>query len=194
MSVCAGFSPSTWSTHLLFPVWFRKMNSTRGGAEWEREAEEKCVCLIGSLLASQPILRTWAGMWVGFVILYSVFGLLNPLFWPFLLVSVWKSCAYWGYKNLFLRICSNILVWWLDAFCVCVWCVCVVFVQGSICWQRPRGLQSAVGTEQCPKGVIKTRKHAGDKHTHTSSLVILILKGNCHFIQKGSYVCTSLCL
>lgn len=43
------------------------------------------------------------------------------------------------------------------------------------------GRHPAVETGQGPEGIIKARKHTGDKHTNTSSIAVLILKGNCKF-------------
>lgn len=119
-------SLSTQATCLFFPVFLRKVDSTCGGPEGGGRGWKENVCLFNSEPA--PILRSRAGMWVGFVCFHPVLALRIHCFGPMNL-SVKMLCIR-RLCSIFHNMQKHILIFWYMCelqmcICLCVCCVCV---------------------------------------------------------------------
>lgn len=102
-----------------FHLWW----TWRGERGWREN-----VCLFNSEPA--PILRSRAGMWVGFVCFHPVLALRIHCFGPMSLSVKMLCCEYDGYAVYFTLCEKHILMCWYMCelqmcICLCVCCVCV---------------------------------------------------------------------
>lgn len=177
----SGWGPVYMGHYSVISSFFRKVDSTCGPEGGGERMERWSVCLFNRELVSQPdpILRTWAGMWVGSVCFHPVLAFRFHCFGAMSLSVKTVVCGgYTLYFTIRSNIFSNSLRVFVSAcahtYSMSMW-ACVVSVLGGICWQRPRGWHPAVGTGQGPKAVIKARKRKGTTHIQKQTVPHLSL-------------------